>query len=72
MAQGFTMIRALLQGLVLSVLCMAPVLAAPCGGDFGDFIAAISKEAAARGISRSVIDNAFAGVTKPPQAQMHR
>src|SRR5215211_8888378 len=40
--------------------------AAPCGGDFNAFLAAIGREAAAAGISRSVIDNAFAGVTLDP------
>jgi lytic murein transglycosylase len=41
--------------------------AAQCGGDFGAFIATISREAAAAGVSRAVIDSAFAGVT-PDQA----
>jgi lytic murein transglycosylase len=43
-----------------------PAGAAPCGGDFNGFLAAMGREAAAAGISRSVIDNAFAGVTLDP------
>ena len=31
----------------------APALAAQCGGDFGAFIAAMSREAEAAGISRA-------------------
>jgi lytic murein transglycosylase len=42
----------------------SPIFAAQCGGDFGAFIAAMSREAAAAGISREVIASAFAGVTQ--------
>ena len=41
----------------------APAGAATCGGDFNSFLSAMSREAAAAGISRSVIDSAFAGLT---------
>ena len=61
------MIRRLLSAFVLSVLFARSAPAAQCGGDFSAFIAAMSREAAAAGISRAVIDNAFAGVT-PDQA----
>src|ERR1700686_4886101 len=37
--------------------------AATCGGDFTVFLSAMSREAGAAGISRTVIDNAFAGLT---------
>jgi lytic murein transglycosylase len=37
--------------------------AAQCGGDFNTFLSAMARDAAAAGVSRSVIDNAFAGVT---------
>jgi lytic murein transglycosylase len=37
--------------------------AAPCGGDFNAFLSAMAREAAAAGVSRTVIDSAFAGVT---------
>ncbi len=61
------MVRRLLAAFVLSVLFARSALAAQCGGDFSAFIAAMSREAAAGGISRAVIDNALAGVT-PDQA----
>ncbi len=57
------MIRRLLAAFVLSVLFARSAPAAQCGGDFSAFIAAMSREAAAGGISRAVIDNALAGVT---------
>lgn len=41
----------------------APVGAAPCGGDFNTFLAAMTREAAAAGISRTVLDSAFASLT---------
>ncbi|MFL5069998.1 MAG: lytic murein transglycosylase [Xanthobacteraceae bacterium] len=44
----------------------APAGAAPCGGDFNAFLTAMGREAAAAGISRSVIDSAFTGVTLDP------
>ena len=37
--------------------------AAQCGGDFRTFVGAMSREAAASGISRSVIDSALSGVS---------
>ena len=43
-----------------------PALAAPCGGDFNTFVANISREAAAKGISQSVISQALSGVTQDP------
>src|SRR3954469_2906082 len=55
-------------GLLLSaaLLVATPALAAPCGGDFNTFVAAISREAAAKGISQSVISQALSGVTPDP------
>ncbi|MDC7786159.1 lytic murein transglycosylase [Rhodoplanes sp. TEM] len=44
----------------------APASAAQCGGDFGTFLAAIGREAQAAGVSRAVVDQAFAGVTSDP------
>jgi lytic murein transglycosylase len=44
----------------------APACAAPCGGDFNAFLSAVARDAAAAGVSRSVIDNAFAGLTLDP------
>ena len=39
-----------------------PSYAARCGGDFNTFVAAMSQEAAAAGISQAVISQALAGV----------
>src|SRR5262245_7657548 len=44
----------------------APAAAATCGGDFNTFLSAMGREAQAAGISRAVIDSAFAGVTLDP------
>ena len=49
--------------LICTLFFAAPVGAATCGGDFSAFLSAMSHEAAAAGISRTVIDNAFAGLT---------
>jgi lytic murein transglycosylase len=49
-----------------TLLFVAPAGAAPCGGDFNTFLAAMSREATAAGISRAVIDQAFAGLTPDP------
>src|SRR6266568_5176952 len=55
----------------LSILLSALILATPshaarCGGDFNTFIAAMSAEAAAAGISQAVISQALSGVTQDP------
>src|SRR5580692_2883560 len=49
--------------LLCALLFAAPARAATCGGDFNAFLSAMSREAAAAGISRTVIDSAFAGLT---------
>ena len=49
--------------LLCAQLFAAPAVAATCGGDFNAFLSAMSREAAAAGISRAVIDAAFAGLT---------
>src|SRR2546421_1776654 len=64
--KGFSMIRRLVAAFVLSVRFATSAARAPCGGDLAGFIAAMSREAAAAGISRAVIDSAFAGVTLDP------
>ena len=51
----------LLLAFVLLLLA-APALAAPCGGDFNAFLAAIARDAQGQGVSRAVIDQAFAGL----------
>jgi membrane-bound lytic murein transglycosylase B len=49
--------------LFCTLLFAAPAGAATCGGDFNAFLSAMAREAAAAGVSRPVIDSAFAGVT---------
>jgi lytic murein transglycosylase len=48
---------------LFSVLLAAPADAAQCGGDFNTFLSAMGRDATAAGVSRNVIDQAFAGVT---------
>jgi lytic murein transglycosylase len=48
---------------VLALAFSTSARAAQCGGDFNAFIGAMSREAAAAGISRAVIDEALRGVT---------
>ncbi len=45
------------------LIIAAPAQAAKCGGDFNVFLSAMGREAQAAGVSRGVIDSAFAGVT---------
>jgi lytic murein transglycosylase len=53
-----------LAALLFALPLAAPAGAAPCGGDFHAFVAAMSREAAASGISQSVIASAFAGLAQ--------
>jgi len=48
---------------LFGVLLAAPAHAAQCGGDFNTFLSAMGRDATAAGVSRNVIDQAFAGVT---------
>jgi lytic murein transglycosylase len=58
----------------LTMICLAvsiaaisaPARAAPCGGDFGAWLAGVKQEAAADGISQRAIQSALAGVTSDP------
>jgi len=52
-----------LLSLVGGLVVAAQAHAATCGGDFNAFLSAMGREAAAAGVSRSVIDSALAGVT---------
>ena len=52
-----------LFALLLTLLVAAPASAAQCGGDFNAFLGAMARDAQAAGVSRSVIDQAFAGVS---------
>ncbi len=60
------MIARLLAAFFIALPLAAPASAAQCGGDFNAFLAAMGREAAAAGVSRGVIDSAFAGVTIDP------
>ena len=51
---------------VAALLVATPSFAARCGGDFNGFVAAMSQEAAAAGVSQGVIAQALGGVTPDP------
>jgi lytic murein transglycosylase len=53
----------LLAALFSIFILAAPARAAQCGGDFNTFLSAMARDAQAAGVSRAVIDQAFAGVT---------
>jgi len=52
--------------LLTTITLTTPTYAARCGGDFNTFIAGISADARAAGISPNVISSALAGVTQDP------
>ena len=58
------MIRTSTAVFLFAALLASPAGAAQCGGDFGSFAASMSREAAAAGVSQSIISNAFMGVTQ--------
>src|SRR2546421_8814939 len=58
------MIRTPIAALLFVSLLATPAGAAQCGGDFSGFIASMSREAAAAGVSQNIISNAFMGVTQ--------
>lgn len=47
-----------------TLILSTPSFAARCGGDFNTFVAAMSAEAQAAGVSAGVTDAAFGGVTQ--------
>ena len=49
-----------------AVISSTPTYAARCGGDFNTFVAAMSQEAAAAGVSQAIISQALGGVTQDP------
>lgn len=55
-----------LIALAWGMVSATPASAARCGGDFNTFLSAMAREATAAGISRVVIDRAFAGLTLDP------
>jgi lytic murein transglycosylase len=59
--------RKLFSAILFAALIAAtPTYAARCGGDFQTFVAAMSAEAQAAGISPAVISQALSGVTQDP------
>ncbi|MDQ8728121.1 lytic murein transglycosylase [Bradyrhizobium sp. LHD-71] len=58
------MIARTLAALFLLPFLAIPTMAAQCGGDFQTFIAAISREAQAEGVSQAVIAQALGGVSQ--------
>ena len=52
--------------LFFALVFAAPAQAARCGGDFNAFLSSFAREAAAAGVSQSVISSAFAGITLDP------
>src|SRR5471032_745188 len=58
--------RKILLAVVFGTVLATPALAARCGGDFNTFVAAMSAEAQAAGISPAVISQALSGVTQDP------
>ena len=62
----FRMLARAFTALALTVLLCTPIRAAPCGGDFNQFLTAMAGEAQRSGVSRPVIDQAFAGLTHDP------
>jgi len=52
--------------LFCALLLATPTFAARCGGDFNTFVATMSQEAQAAGISPAVISQALSGVTQDP------
>ncbi len=49
---------------LVACLTAGPALSAPCGGDFGDFLRAMSAEAAAAGLPARAIDAFMAGAQR--------
>jgi len=66
--EGTTRVRCMarvpLAALLTILIFGSPAGAAQCGGDFHQFIASMSREAAAAGVSPNIIANAFAGVAQ--------
>ena len=60
------MIARVFAALLCTLALAASARAAQCGGDFNGFLSAMGREAASAGVSRTVIDQAFAGVTPDP------
>ena len=53
----------LLGTLLIALTLAAPAFAAKCGGNFNRFLSEMAREAQGAGVSRAVIDRAFAGLS---------
>src|SRR5882724_2906882 len=62
--QGIRMRKLLLAVVFGTAIAASPALAARCGGDFNSFVASMSAEAQAAGVSPSVTSAALSGVTQ--------
>src|SRR3954452_14759451 len=58
--------RKLLLATSFCAVLATPSYAARCGGDFNTFVAAMSAEAQAAGVSPAVVSQALNGVTQDP------
>ncbi|PZQ98000.1 MAG: lytic murein transglycosylase [Cereibacter sphaeroides] len=58
-----------MRSAVTALFCLiaAPVLAAPCGGDFSEFVAAMKAEALAGGADPAAVDAFFKGARQDPK-----
>src|ERR1700709_972366 len=60
------MIKLRFAFLLAPLVFATPSFAARCGGDFNTFVASMSAEAQAAGVSQAVISQALSGVTPDP------
>lgn len=61
------MIRRTLAALLVFCGLVVPAAAAPCGGSFETFLAGVGRDAQAQGVSASVVNAAFSGLTADPK-----
>ena len=61
------MIARLLAAFLMTLALAAPASAAQCGGSFNHFLGQMARDAEAHGISRSVVNAAFSGLTANPK-----
>jgi lytic murein transglycosylase len=64
LGERFAMLKLRLVIILSALVFAVPASAARCGGDFNAFVASISAEAQAAGISQGVINSALGGVTE--------
>src|SRR5438552_3872116 len=64
LGERFIMVKLRLAIILTTFILATPSFAARCGGDFNAFVASMSAEAQAAGISQGVISQALVGVTE--------